>query len=87
MKNLNKLITLTENQYKQITKGNNLNRELKKALQIPSESVATVGDTLVTLSVPTKQGEVFEYFHGSKRIVYIVIEPMDDKMAFCYSIY
>lgn len=82
-----KITTLTDEQYNRISKSGSLGREVRKVLSIPQNKSVSVGDTVVNIRESSKEKDVFKCTYDSSEVFYIVIEPMDEQMALCYSIY
>lgn len=83
---MNKVATLSHDQYIGIAKGN-LGRDIREILGISETKEIHIGDTVCAVGQPSKARDVFKYTQNNINIFYIVIAPIDDKMAMCYSIY
>ena len=85
---MEKILTLEKDVFDAIITNGNLNNELKSLLEIPDSMDYGIGDTMVMLNTSCKERDVFKLTNkqGETRY-YIVIEPVDEKMAYCYSIY
>lgn len=84
---MNKVATLSDNQYSRITKGDKLEKDIRELLGIPKTQKVYIGDTVCTICQISNKKDVFKYTWNNRDIFYVVINPMGDKMAMCYSIY
>jgi hypothetical protein len=81
----NKVMDLTQEQYDEFNKSKNQVGFIRRILGIPKEVKLNVGDTAVQIGAKTNPLEV--YRAGEEHRYYIVIFPMDETLAFAYSIY
>lgn len=84
---MNKIGTLTDDMYNRIAKDKKLGTELREFLGIPKTKKMGIGDTMCMVGEPSNIKDVFKYTQNGREVFYVVIKPMDDKLAFCYSIY
>ena len=85
---MKKIITLSKGMFDTITPNGKLNSELRSLLKIPDTMPLGIGDTMVMLNSPCDKRDVFKPVNGNREIrYYVVIEPVDERMAYCYSIY
>lgn len=84
---INKIANLTDDMYNRIAKDGKLEVSLRELLGIPRTKRMMIGDTMCMLGKPSKVKDVFKYVQNDREVFYVVINPIDDKMAFCYSIY
>ena len=84
---MSKVTSLTDDMYNRIAKDGKLGASLRELLGIPKTKKMGIGDTMCMVGQPSKVKDVFKYVQNGREIFYVVINPMDDKMAFCYSIY
>lgn len=84
---MNKIGTLPDDMYNRITKDGKLDAALRDFLGIPQTNKMRIGDTMCMVGQPSNTKDVFKYTQNGKNIYYIVINPVDDKRAFCYSIH
>lgn len=84
---MEKILTLEKGVFDTIATNGNLSNELRGLLEIPDIMNYGIGDTMVMLNTPCKERDVFKLTNeaGENRY-YIVIEPVDENMAYCYSI-
>lgn len=85
---MEKVTTLDKKMLNTITANDNLSKELRDLLEIPNTKNFGIGDTMVMLNTSSNEGDVFKFVNqkGETRY-YIVIEPVDENMAYCYSIF
>lgn len=81
------LKTLSEQECSKISKSDSLGKDLRKALDIPMNKPMCIGDTSVRVGKQSKKNDVFVVEREKGNHFYVVIEPMDDELAYCYSIY
>ena len=84
---MNKVTTLSVDMYNRIAKDGKLGTALRELLGIPKTKKMNIGDTMCMVGRPSKMMDVFKYVQNGREIFYVVINPLDDKMAFCYVIY
>ena len=84
---MDKVTTLSDDQYNKIAKGSRLGKDIREALGIPEAKKVNIGDTVCIVGQPSNTKDVFKYTWNNRNIFYVVINPMGDKMAMCYSIY
>ena len=84
---MRKVTTLTDDIFNDIEKDGELGASLRKILGVPGTQSMRIGDTMCMIGQPSMAKDVFKYVHSGKEIFYIVINPVDDVRAFCYSIY
>ena len=84
---MNKVATLSDDQYNRIAKDGRLGKDIRELLNIPKTKKVSIGDTVCVIGQLSNTKDVFKYTQNSRNVFYIVINPMDDKMAMCYSIY
>lgn len=84
---MNKIAALTDEQYNRLRAGK-LGKELRELLTIPLTKKMRIGDTVCMIGQTSQAKDVFKSVQGNGReVFYIVVEPLDDIMAMCYSIY
>lgn len=79
-------MTLDTDTYNRIAKDGKLGK-LKEVLGIKRNEKYQIGDTMVKIDKISSTGDVFKYEQNGREIFYVVINPLDEVMAFCYSIY
>lgn len=84
---MNKVATLTDDQYNRIAKDGRLGRDIRELLNIPKTKKVGIGDTVCIVGQPSKTKDVFKYTQNNRNVFYVVINPIDDTRAMCYSIY
>lgn len=84
---MNKVATLSDVQYNRIAKDGRLGKDIRELLNIPKTKKVSIGDTVCVIGQPSNTKDVFKYTQNNRNVFYVVINPMDDKMAMCYSIY
>ena len=84
---MNKVASLTDDMYNRIAKDGKLGTSLRELLGIPKTKKMGIGDSMCMIGRPSEIKDVFKYVQNGREIFYIVINPLDDKMAFCYVIY
>lgn len=84
---MSKMTNLTDEMYNKIAKDGKLGTSLREHLGIPKTKKMRIGDTMCMLGQPSKPKDVFKCVQNGREIFYVVINPMDEKMAFCYVIY
>ena len=74
--------------YNRIVKGGKLGASLRELLGIPKTKKVEIGDTMCMIGQPSETKDVFKLkCKTGKEAFYVVINPVDDKMALCYSIH
>lgn len=61
--------------------------EIKKLIGIDTEQKYGIGDSVVRVNMPTKQNDVLKCEWNGRTFYYVVINPIDGIMAFCYTLY
>lgn len=84
---MKKLKTLTKETYNRLITDENTTPELKEILGIPKEDEISIGDTAVRIGKETNVGDIYVHEHHEHKVFYIVIEPIDEELAYCYSVY
>lgn len=84
---MNKVTTLTDDLYNRVTKDGKLGSALRELLNIPKTKKMGIGDTMVRIGKVSDIKDVFKCDWNGREMFYIVINPIDEEMAFCYSIY
>lgn len=84
---MNKVTTLDSDTYTRIAKDGKLGVALREKLGIPKNKKMGIGDTMVRIGKFTNAGDVFKYIQNKREIFYVAINPIDEELAFCYSIY
>ena len=84
---MDKIATLSDDMYNKIAKDGRLGNALREYLGIPKTKRMRIGDTLCLVGQPSNIKDVFKYIQNGREVFYVVINPIDDKRAFCYSIY
>lgn len=83
---MEKIMTLDTDTYNRIAKDGELGK-LKEILGIKKNEKYQIGDTMVKIDKISSAGDVFKYERNGRKIFYVVINPLNESMAFCYSIY
>lgn len=84
---MNKVTNLTDDMYNRIAKDGKLGASLREVLGIPKTKKMGIGDTMVRIGQVSKVKDVFKYVQNGREIFYVVINAIDEQMAFCYCIY
>lgn len=84
---MNKVATLDSDTYSRIAKDGKLGAALREKLGIPKNKKMGIGDTMIRIGKFTNVGDVFKYIQNKREIFYVVINPINEELAFCYSIY
>lgn len=84
---MNKIATLSDDMYNRIAKDGRLGNKLRELLGIPKTKKIEIGDTMVRIGRPTNVKDVFKYVQNGREIFYVVINPIDEELSFCYSLY
>ena len=85
---MKKIATLDKKMLNTITANDNLSKELRDLLEIPDTKNFRIGDTMVMLNTSSTEGDVFKLVNKKcETRYYIVIEPVNESMAYCYSIF
>lgn len=84
---MNKVTVLSDDQYNRIEKDGSLGRDIRELLGIPKTKKVNIGDTVCMIGKPSNTKDVFKYTQNNRDIFYVVINPIDEIMAMCYSIY
>lgn len=84
---MEKIMNLTQEQFEGFQKSKSQVKFIKELLGLNSKTKIDIGDTAVLID-NSKALEVYKNsFKDGTSTYYIVIEPMDEKAAMCYSIY
>jgi hypothetical protein len=83
---MEKIMDLTEGQFELFSKSKSKVKFTKELLGLNSNVKIGIGDTM-TLIDNAKALEVYKSEWNGGTNYYIVIEPMDERAAMCYSIY
>jgi len=81
------LTQLTDDEFGRMAKTRALGNDLRSLLHIPFNKPVGIGDTTVRIGRASEKKDVFVVEKNGEKRFYVVIEPMDDELAFCYSIY
>ena len=84
---MNKVTVLSDDQYNRIEKDGILGRDIRELLGIPKTKKVNIGNTVCMIGKPSNTKDVFKYTQNNRDIFYVVINPIDEIMAMCYSIY
>lgn len=84
---MNKVTVLSDDQYNRIVKDGSLGRDIRELLGISKTKKVNIGDTVCMIGKPSNTKDVFKYTQNNRDIFYVVINPIDEIMAMCYSIY
>ena len=84
---MNKIATLTDDMYNKITKDGKLGAALRELLEIPKTKKMGIGSTMCMIGQPSNIKDVFKYTQNGREVYYVVVNPIADKIALCYSIY
>lgn len=84
---MNKVTNLTDDMYNRIAKDGKLGTALRELLGIPKTKKMGIGDTMCMVGQPSKVKDVFKYVQNGREVFYVVINAIDEQMAFCYCIY
>jgi hypothetical protein len=89
---MEKILALTEEQFnlvKDNLKKDQVSKEVNSLLGIEDKIKIGIGDSVALIGTPSKPMEVYKYQFGIKGTdsYLIVIDPMDDKLALCYTVY
>ena len=83
---MEKLKTLTQEQFNSFKNAEKQEVVVKKLLNIPNDIKIGIGDTATKIG-NAKSLEVYKNTYKGREYFYIVIEPMNEEFAMCYSIY
>ena len=83
---MKKILTLTEEQFINLKKSKGQVKMVKELLNLPTNAKIGIGDTAVKIN-NSNPLEVYKENWKGEDYFYIVIEPMDEELAMCYSIY
>ena len=84
---MEKVATLNDDQYNRIAKDGKLGKDIRETLGIPKTKKVNIGDTVCKIGELSKTKEVFKYIQNKKTVFYIIISPINEELAMCYSIY
>lgn len=73
--------------FSKITKDGKIDSTFRELLGIPETKKMRIGTTMCMLEQPSNIKDLFRCTQNGRDIYYVVINPIDDIMAFCYSIY
>jgi len=83
---MEKVMQLNETQFRLFAK-NGKTKEIKSILGIPEKEKYAIGDSMVKVNKVTLPNDVLKATWQGKDRYYVVINPIDEVMAFCYSVY
>lgn len=84
---MEKIMDLTREQFEEFEKSKNPIKFAKELLDITTKAKLGVGDTAALISNTTPLEVYKKSFNDGTFTYYIVIEPMDERAAMCYTIY
>lgn len=83
---MEKVMTLNDTQFRLFAKDGKT-KEIKSILGITSNKKYGIGDSMVMTKMETKPNEVLKMNWKGNDRYYVVINPIDEQMAFCYTVY
>ncbi|MBU5333608.1 hypothetical protein KQI61_15520 [Anaerocolumna aminovalerica] len=83
---MEKVMELNETQFRLFAKDGKT-KEIKKILGIPSNKKYGIGDSMVKTNMHTKPNDVLKMNWKGEDRYYVVIKPVDEEMAFCFTVY
>lgn len=83
---MEKIMKLNETQFRLFAKDGKT-KEVKNILGIPSNKKYGIGDSMVMTKMHTEPNDVLKMDWNGREVYYVVINPIDEQMAFCFSIY
>lgn len=84
---MKKIANLTDGMYNRISKDGELDSSLRELLGISKTKKMRIGDSLCTIGQLSKTKDVFKIENDNREMFYVVINPLNEEMAFCYTIY
>ena len=84
---MKKITNLTDDMYNRISKDGKLDSSLRELLGIPKTKKMCVGDSLCIIGQLSETKDVFKFENDNTKMFYVVINPLNEEMAFCYTIY
>lgn len=84
---MRKIGSLTEDTYNKIEKDGTLDVSIREVLGIPETKKVRIGDTMCMIGQSSKEKDIFKFVQNGREVTYVVISPLDEMMAFCYSIF
>ena len=83
---MTKITTITQEQFDKLCQAAKPAKAFKDILNLPPKSKYALGDTVVTID-NAKPFEVYESVFAGKPRYYLVLEAINDELAFAYSLY
>ena len=84
---MDKVALLSDDQYNRIVKDGSLGQDIRELLGIPKTKKVNIGDTVCMIGEVSTTKDVFKYTQNNRDVFYVVINPIDEISAMCYSIY
>ncbi len=83
---MNKVAIVTKDQLSKLCKAKNQAKVFKDILGLPPKSKYAIGDTVAFIA-NSQPLEVYQNEHAGRTIYYLVLEAINDELAFAYSLY
>lgn len=86
---MEKISEVTQEQFEKLKKATSLNKQVKVFKEIANiEEIGKycIGDTTVKVT-NSKRLDVFKDVFNNKNFYYIIVNPIDEELAFAYSLY
>lgn len=83
---MEKVMKINETQFRLFAKDGKT-KEIKKILGLPENKKYGIGDSVVQVNQVTLPNDVLKMTWSGEDRYYVVINPIDERLAFCYSVY
>lgn len=83
---MEKIVEITEKQLDNLKSADNQVEVFKEIANINEIGTYCIGDTTIKVN-NSKKLDVFKEFFNNKNFYYIIINPIDEELAFAYSLY
>ncbi|OSA85776.1 UNVERIFIED_ORG: hypothetical protein B2H93_19925 [Clostridium botulinum] len=83
---MKKIMEITEEQLNNLKNANNQVEVFKEIANIQEAGTYCIGDTTIKVN-NSKKLDVFKEVFNDKNFYYIIVNPIDEELAFAYSLY
>lgn len=83
---MEKIMELAERQFELFSKDGKT-KEIKNILGLQEDKKYGIGDSMVRTNMVTKPKDVLKMNWNGQDRYYVVIEPICEELAFCYTVY
>lgn len=83
---MKKIMEITEEQLNNLKNASNQVEAFKEIANIQETGIYCIGDTTIKVN-NSKRLDVFKESFNNKNFYYIIVNPIDEELAFAYSLY